>query len=787
MIIINNAGNEFHLQTANTSYILRINEFGHLENLYYGRRIKPREAHDSLVQRYGTALGNSTAYSTADECYNLDSVKLEVSTYGKGDYRELSTLVELANGSRTCDFTYEAHQILEDKHQPEGLPSSFDADGAVNTLEITLRDLINGLSLKLYYSAFEKADVIARSMAVVNGSGSTMMLRKAMSMNLDFCVGDDTIDVLTLSGKWIRECQLQRSSLQNGTFSIDSKKGTSSSKYNPFLCIAEQHTNEQNGRCYGFGLVYSGNHQALAERTSLGFLRVQMGINPHDFGWKLESGEEFQTPEVLMTYSDKGLSQMSRNFHTMIKRNIICKQWQDKERPILINNWEATYFDFNEGKLLKLAREAKTLGIELFVLDDGWFGKRDNDKSSLGDWFENVHKLPGGLEGLSKKINEAGLDFGLWVEPEMVSVESELYKAHPEWAMKNPDREPSFGRNQLVLDLANPDVVEYLYKVLADIFKRSNVKYVKWDMNRNFSDQYSAYLPADRQNELTHRYVLGLYKLLERLTSQFPGILFESCSSGGNRFDLGMLCYMPQTWTSDDTDAVERYSIQYGTSMLYPQSTMGAHVSGAPSHQVLRRTPIETRFNVAAFGLLGYELDLTRLSNFDKKAIKQQIAYYKQHRKLLQFGEFFRLQSPFDTNQCVWMVVSEDKKEALLGYYQKLQQANPVLESLRLIGLDDEQLYEIQTRQQYVNIRTFGELMNDFLPVKIRDNGVIHSVISANHMFKQELEQVTAYGDELMYAGFKPKSQFIGTGYNDNIRFVGDFGSRLYFIKSVEE
>ena len=593
--------------------------------------------------------------------------------------------------------------------------------------------------------------------------------------------------MISLDGKWIKERHISRRRLTEGVLSIDSKKGVSSSNHNPFICLSRPGTSEISGECYGFALIYSGNHRALAERSPMNFTRVQMGINPFDFSWRLEPGSVFQAPEAVLTFSDRGFNGMSGNIHSLVNNNIVNPEWQFRERPVLINNWEATYFGFDERKLLKLAGEAVKLGIELFVLDDGWFGKRDDDHSSLGDWYEDKKKLPGGLERLGKKIHALGLQFGLWVEPEMVNEDSELYRSHPDWAISIPGREPSEGRNQLMLDMANPEVVEYLYETLSALFKRADLQYVKWDHNRNISDMYSNALPADRQKEQSHRHVLGLYSLLQRLKDDFPEILFESCSSGGNRFDLGMLYYMPQTWTSDNTDAGERIDIQYGTSMAYPPSTMGAHVSASPSHQVLRNTPVETRFNVAAFGLLGYELDLTKLSNFDLKVIAKQVSFYKEHRRLFQFGRFYRLKSPFEVNNPMWMVVSEDQSEALLGYYQKLQKPNPGFEQLRLYGLDPDSIYKLETRLQYFNIKVFGELVNHVSPVYIKADSVVQTLVSNNYMLEADVESIEAFGDELMYAGFRPNHQFTGSGYTEKTRLIGDFGSRLYYIKRKQE
>ncbi len=781
MISVNVKNLEFHLYTRNTSYIIKAISSKHLVNLYYGKRIRHKEDFSTLYQNFNVALGSSTSYSKETGNFSLDTTRLEVATNGKGDYREPSLQIIFDDQSRVSDFNYVSHKIVDEKVRLKSLPHTFSNGSECKTLEITLFDDVKDVYLILYYSVFYECDVITRSMKIVNGCKGTIVLEKVMSLNLDFSHSD--FELLTLEGKWIRERHINRRALNKGVYYIDSKKGVSSANHNPFMCLMRPNTDENIGECFGFGLIYSGNHQGLIEVNPHSLTRIQMGINSFDFSWTLEANEEFETPEVIMTYSDVGLNRMSQNFHELINTHLISPHWQKKPRPVLINNWEATYFDFNEAKLLKLAKAAKSIGIELFVLDDGWFGKRDDDTTSLGDFFEDEKKLPNGLDGLSRKINELGLDFGLWVEPESISIDSELYKKHPEWAIQLPDREPSPGRSQLLLDLANPQVIDYLFINLSAVFKKANVKFVKWDMNRNISDVYSNYLPKEKQREYHHRYVLGLYELLTRLMEEFKDVLFESCSSGGNRFDLGMLYYMPQTWTSDNTDAVERLDIQYGTSIVYPLSTMGAHISGKPSHQVLRHTPIETRFNVAAFGILGIELDVTKLSTFEKKVLKQQIAFYKEHRHLLQFGKFYRIKSPFESNNTIWMVVNDVSSEALIGYYQKLQESNPGFECIKLKGLDESMYYSLSTRKQYLNVQHFGPLINDELPINVREGGIIHSIICNHYMYEMDKEAINAYGDELMNAGFLPIPQFGGTEFNDKIRYIGDFGSRIYHVK----
>jgi len=783
MVKINNSL-EFHLYTKNTSYVMKVLPSSHLVNLHYGKRLRHQKDFSYLYQNFNTDIGNSTNYHQNFDPFTLDTTRLEIATSGKGDYREPSLHIEYEDYTTVSDFTYHNHRVVKGKPGLESLPHSHGTD-AVETLIITLKDRVKDVYLHLNYHVFYATDVIVRSTTIENGEKGHITLEKAMSFNFD--MSHSQMDFISLEGKWIREGQINKRPLHKGITSIDSKKGVSGSSHSPFICLTSKDADELHGDCYGFGLVYSGNHQCLVEVSPYNLTRVHMGISPFDFRWTLDKGELFQTPEVIMTYTPNGLSQMSHQFHSMINKHIIKEQWQNTERPILFNNWEATYFQFNEKKLVNLAKAAKNLGIELFVLDDGWFGKRDDDRSSLGDFFEHRKKLPNGLSGLSKKIKALGLDFGIWVEPEMISIDSELYKKHPEWAVKLLDRSPSLGRYQLVLDMTNPDVVEYLFNALKKVFTDGSVKYVKWDMNRNFSDVYSNHLSDKQQRSFNHRYVLGLYDLLNRLTDKFPQILFESCCSGGNRFDLGMLYYMPQTWTSDNTDALERQSIQYGMSHLFPLSAMAAHVSGEPSHQVLRNTPIESRFNVAAFGVLGYEMDITKLSVFEKKVIKNQIVYYKKHRKLLQYGRFTRLQSPFEHNQSHWMVTNDNQSEAIVGYYQKLQESNSGFEALKLKHLNTDYDYDIINRKQYINVRHFGPLINDEIPIDIKVNGLVHNMISNRYMYQIEKHTYTVPGDQLMSIGLLPQHQFVGTELNENIRYVGDFGSRIYYLLSNQE
>jgi len=784
MIFIDSKQRVFHLSTKKTSYVFRVSDTNHLLHLYYGPKLNDPIDPERVELRHMVELGNSTTYREETKPFSLNDVLLEMSTFGKGDYRDPMVHLEFEDGTRVSDFLYEDYTVTTGKPPLNELPHTHpDQDEKIETLIVRMKDAIVDVTIELFFSVFDQKDCIARSMNIMNGSKQKTIIHKAMSFNFDHF--ESNFEMVTLDGAWIRERHVTNRQLGYGITKIDSKKGVSSSDHNPFLVLKRKNTEEQMGECYGFALVYSGSFEATVEVNPHDMLRVLMGINSFDFKWVLSQGDNFQTPEAILTYSNEGLNRLSQNYHDLIKQNLVRGAWKGKPRPVLINNWEATYFDFNESKLLRLAKAAKKLGVELFVLDDGWFSSRDDDTTSLGDWTVNHKKLPKGLENLSRKIKKIGLDFGIWVEPEMVSIKSRLYENHPDWAIRLPNREPSFGRNQLILDLSNVSVQEYILDSLRKLFNESKISYCKWDMNRNFSDLFSGNLDMERQSELLHRYVLGLYKVLETLTKEFPHILFESCSSGGNRFDFGMLYYMPQTWTSDNSDAVERLKIQYGTSYAYPPSTMGAHVSSVPNHQVLRITPLETRYNVAAFGLLGYELDCTKLTRFERKTIKRQIDYYKTYRSLFQYGDFYRIKSPFEENVCIWMVVNSEKSEAILGYYQILSKPNPGYEKMKTLGLSENKTYNVQTRPQYINLHSFGDLASRVLPISINSKGIIFNILANNHLMNQEVESHIWTGDWLMSDGFTPMHQFTGSGYNEFVRLMGDFGSRIYHIKEI--
>ncbi|MCK7488390.1 MAG: alpha-galactosidase [Bacillus subtilis] len=771
MIRIDTAKQTYHPQTEHTSYIMQVLPSGHLGHLHYGARLADDVDPLTLQVKHPLQIGGQVSYQATDPTFSLNLTQLEVATYGKGDFRDPSLHIELAEGHRITDFKFVSHAILDVKPTYPEMPQTFDAKQQVQTLRMILKDELQDITLHLEYAVFESADVITRRVIVINGAQQAIVLRKAMSFALDFAEAD--FELISLDGAWIRERHPHVHPLSYGILKIDSKKGVSSADHNPFLALKRRHTDEEEGECYGFSLLYSGNFEATAEVNPHRFLRIMMGINSFDFAWNLQPNGIFVTPEAVLTYSKHGLATLSHHFHTLVNLHIVPSQWQHRERPVLINNWEATYFDFDESKLLRLARKAKQVGIELFVLDDGWFGKRDNDTSSLGDWTVNTKKLPSGIAGLAQKINRIGLAFGIWVEPEMVNPDSDLYRLHPDWALRHPKIEPSLGRNQLVLDLCNPLVRDHLIETMSQLFQEANIQYVKWDMNRNLSDWYSPTLPTAQQSEIAHRYVLGLYEILRTLTTRFPDILFESCSSGGNRFDLGILYYMPQTWTSDNTDALERLFIQYGTSFVYPPSTMGAHVSNSPNAQVVRSTPIESRFNAAIFGLLGYELDLTRLSAFDLAVIKEQIAYYKTHRKLLQFGTFTRHKSPFTSNQCVWTASDSATNEALVGIYQVLSQPNGGFDRYRVNMLDSKIQYRLRNRVQYHNLSLFGDLVKHALPIKLKAHGLVFQALASHYKMTAEKDDFEIAGSVLSGSGFVPKAPFVGSGYTDQVRLMG--------------
>lgn len=781
--MITQLGQIFCLETLHTSYIFAVNEAGLLQHLYYGIKLDLSGGVGPLFPQQEFIPGNAIAYDTACPQIGLETMLLEAGARGKGDIREPFAAVTFADGSTSLDLQYESAGIYPGKYYLEGLPCACDDEGRAQTLSVVLKDRDSDLRLELLYGVFEDTDVITRSARILNRTDETITVNRLMSLQLDF--DEQEFVFTTFHGAWAREMNRHDRHCGPGVLSSGTMAGTSSNRSNPFCMLSAPHTTEDRGLCMGFNLVYSGNHLELCEGDAYGNLRFLNGIHPEGFQWTLAPGESFVAPEAVMTLSEDGFNGMSRQMHAFVRRHIVRGEWRDKPRPVLLNSWESSYFHFNESSLLKLAKRAAEAGVELFVLDDGWFGKRDDDTTSLGDWTVNRKKLPGGLYGLAEKIKKLGLSFGIWVEPEMVNEDSDLYRAHPEWVIRHPDRHHSLGRNQMILNLALPEVREYLYDALVKVFASADISYVKWDMNRIFSDVYGQGMSALRQPELFHRYQLGLYELLDRLTKRFPKILFEACASGGNRFDLGMLCYMPQIWTSDDTDAQCRTVIQSGTSYGYPVSVMSAHVSAVPNHQSLRSTPMYSRFAVAAFGLLGYECNLNDMSKEDREAIRLQIALYKEWREQMQFGEFYRL--PSDKNQTRWMIVSQDRKKGWLLHYHTLAPVNPGVEVIRTRGLEEKGVYQMGVISTQFNLTEFGGLINHISPVHIKVGSVTHRLIGKLKPMDTEKESMTACGGVFNRAGFRPKQNFGGTGFSGNTRYIPDFGSRIYVFEQEEK
>ena len=694
MIIINIFYNEkdkvFKLRANNTDYMMKVCEEGYLAHIYYGNKV-PDEDLTYLLRLDESPFTPAT--NDRDRASFMDTLPFEYPCFGIGDYRESAFKIMDANGMSTCDLRYVSHKMYEGKPKLEGLPATFATEeSGCSTLEITMYDKYADIEVVLIYTAFNKLDVITRSAVITNKGEKPFKITRALSTCVDF--DTDKMDMITLNGSWARERAVERCRLHHAKQLVDSCKGESSHQNNPFVALCDNNADEDKGEVFGFNFVYSGNFYAQAEVTQHKKTRFLMGINPLDFEWLLEKGESFTCPEVVMVHSDEGIGKMSRTFHDLYRNNLIRGEYKDKRRPILINNWEATYFNFDTDKLIDIAKEASKLGIEMLVMDDGWFGHRDSDNSSLGDWFVYEKKLKGGLKYLVDEVNKLGMKFGIWFEPEMISPDSELYKAHPDWAIQIKGRPLTLCREQYVLDYSRKEVRDYVYGMMKKILDSANIEYIKWDMNRQLTEVGSATLPADRQRELWHRYVLGVYDLMDRLTTDYPHILLENCSGGGARFDPGMLYYSPQIWCSDDTDAIERLKIQHGTSMCYPCSAMGAHVSDCPNHTVGRNTPFKTRGHVAMVGTFGYELDVTRIPQEDRDAIPAQIEEFNKFNKLVRTGDHYRIGNMFEDNTWdAWEFVAKDKSEALFEFVQVLARPNERSRRIKFKGLEPEAYY----------------------------------------------------------------------------------------------
>lgn len=767
----------FLLGTRSTSYILRITDAGHPEHVYYGSAVDLSDA-NALALKNTFILGSSVDYSPETPGYSLDNMLLEYSGIGKGDYRHTPIEAIMPDGSFVTDFVYSTHTVTRDAYTVDGLPTAY---GDAETLTVVLRDKkYTGLELRLIYTVFEDCNVICRATELHNGTDGDVIIRKLMSMMTD--LPTSRYDMITFDGAWGKEAHLHRRPAECGILVNDSTTGDSSNRHNPGFLLAERDADAERGRVYGFNLVYSGNHYSAVEISSFGTLRVMNGINPHCFLWKLKQGELFATPQSVMTLGESGYNSVMENMHDFVNGHIVRGEHKGADRPIVINNWEATFFNFKRRKLHSLAGRAKKVGVEMFVLDDGWFGARNSDTAGLGDWTVNKKKLPGGITALARRINRLGMKFGLWFEPECINRDSDLYRAHPDWVIAVEGREPSVGRNQYVLDLTRPEVRDYIVESVSRVLTEANIEYVKWDYNRHISDMYSRAL--NNQGEFSHRYILGLYDVLGRIFhDRHPSVLLESCSSGGNRFDLGMLCYSPQIWTSDNTDPIERLDIQGGIYCLYPPSCVSAHVSMAPHQQTLRDTPLSTRFNVSAFGVLGYELDLGELTPHERREIAEQIEFYKAHRHTFQYGKLkiVKCEKP---HQISWQIASDG--EIIAGLFQSHAPACDVRDTLRVPDADPNKTYTVESVKQYLRIRRFGSLIKHVSPVALRADGFILRTVDRHFAMTDGRECYTVSGRALR-EGINLAMQYEGAGYHGDLRILGDFGSNLYLITESKD
>ena len=752
------------LHTAATTMLLRRTAFGHPELVHYGARVTPRDI-EALAVKNSSAYGCSVNYSEDDPMYSLDTLPLAFSGTGRGDYRESPVAFRHENGA-SSDFRVRSSRVVEGSVPAEGLPGGRGGD---ETLILTLADEAAGAELDLVFTVFAETDVITRRSVLRNVGSAPLAVTKLMSSMVDL---PGNYAMTSFHGGWIAEVRRETAPVGSARAVLESSTGFSSNRVNPGFLLSDPDAGEDHGRVYGFNLVWSGNHYASAQRSFQGITRVMQGISPSDFERILAPGESFFTPEAVLSFSENGFNGLSAHMHDFVNRHIVPPYWQGRERPVLYNSWEGCGMDFTERRLVDLGKKAAKLGCELFVLDDGWFGARSDDRAGLGDYHVNRKKLPGGLAGLARKLKAAGLSFGLWFEPEAVNPDSDLYRAHPDWAIGDPEREPVYGRNELLLDLTRPEVRDYIVKSVSDTLDSAEISYVKWDMNR-----HSTALGAK-----AYDYILGLYDVLERIFGPRPEILLENCASGGNRFDLGMLCFGPQTWASDDTDPVERMDIQTGYSYLYPQSTIGAHVSASPHSQTLRKTPLSTRGNVSFFGVLGYELDLRFLSSMDEKDIQDQIAYYKRHRTLFQFGRFLRLPAP--EGETRWQV-SAGPDEAAVGIFYRISHAAPPLDQLRAAGLDPEGRYTVKARYQNLRVGDFGELVRYVAPVRLHPKGIVMNAVDSYYAMSDCKEKLEASGAAIM-SGLRLNNRFEGTGYNEATRMQTDFGSAIYRVERVE-
>ena len=770
----------FFVETKSLSYVFHVNEEGILLHDHFGKQLEVGEDKKFLGLKEAYPKGTSVILDNEkDPNFSLDNQLLEYSFANKGDFKEPALLMKNSRGY-TFDFRYDSYEIRkgEDIKFDESLPAPHHLD---EELIVTLKEVSLDIKVELHYYVNNSYNVVVRNTVLINNTEENLVIEKIASMQFD--VINKQFYLTSLNGSWIGEAHAKRQKIYPGIYIIDSKTGNSSAKHNPFFMIGVKEMTEDYGEGYSFNLMYSGNHQELLELNVHDHLHIQNGINPFMFEWTLKPGEKFITPYALLAYSDKGTNLLAHRMHNFINNCVVNENFTHRLRPILINNWEGTYFKFKESVLIKLAKKAAKVGIELFVLDDGWFGERNDELHGLGDYDVNKKKLPGGLTRLAKKINKLGMDFGLWFEPEGVNKFSKCYEQHPDWIIQTKGIKPSESRNQYLLDLSKKEVQDYIIENVTKTLKSANIKYVKWDMNRNMSD-----IGSDRYSpgEVFHRYILGLYRCMRELTTAFPDILFEGCASGGNRFDLGILRYFPQIWGSDNTDPYTRVDIQSGYYLGYPPSTVTGHVSHKTNHQMLRNTPYSSKFAVAAFTDLGYELKLDELSALELDGIKKQIEFYKAHRELLQFGNFYKVRDKYyPGDDASWLVLSHDKKEAIISYFKGVTSIHTKETFLKGFELTEGKKYEVTVFGVEHDIKMFGSLINMVLPIHVNPEGHLVALISKHKGMGGEIEKYVVDGS-ILNDGLLLKSEWAGTGFNENVRVMGDFGARLYYVHQID-
>lgn len=797
--MINKNKDLFILNTADTSYIIKATESGQLLHLYYGKKIRVMNTQPSgLYVPAQFPGGNLNCYDDAHKNLCLEKEPMEVSSFGKGDIREPFCEIIFEDGSYSVDFVYEGYSIDKDKPEKSAMPAP-RTDASTDHLRIVLKERNHDIKLLLDYYVFYNENTIVRSSKLENGIYK-VRVRRLMSAQFDMLM-DKRMLFTTFTGAWAREMHKNVMEVKAGKLVNSSYAGVSSNRANPYVMLSEAAATEDTGNCYGFNLIYSGNHYSCVEKSEHGLIRFVNGINPQSFSYILDPGESFTAPCAVMSFSSEGFNGLSRNMHDFIRNFILPERFAGKRKPVLLNSWEAAYFNISEKKLLGLAKSAAKAGIELFVVDDGWFGDRSDDTKALGDWHVNRDKFPSGLKGFGDKLKEMGLRFGIWLEPEMVNVNSNLYSRHPEWTIDIPDQPHSEGRNQRILDLSRKDVCAYIVKTVKRILSSADISYVKWDMNRIFSDIYSKALPSGNQEEVIYRYYRGLYSCLKQIRKEFPDVIFEGCCAGGNRFDLGMLTVFDQIWASDNTDALCRAEMVYNLSYGYPLCAIGSHVSSSPNHQTLRRTGIHTRADVNMFGNLGYELNLRDASKDDLEAIKLQIERFKESADMILYGDLYRSRcfgmefpevlsssktsalSSVD-NILEFNVVSKDRLKSVALFMQRLAVPNYTYASIAPKGLDPDRIYKVFNYASKINIKVFGDLINTASPVHIKDESHTQEIISRFYKMNGEELNVNAYGSMIMNCGIRLKPAFAATGFNDEVRLMRDFESRIYYLLS---